>query len=65
MCVDPCNLTIRKHGYKIKVLSEVESKVENQRWRASKMPTDKSTFFLTKSRLVIVGEGIVIIAYVY
>ena len=24
----PCNLSIRKHGYKIKVLSEVESKVE-------------------------------------
>ena len=65
MCVDPCNLSIRKHGYKIKVLSEVESKVENERWRASKMPIAKSIFFLTKSRLVIVGEGIVIMAYVY
>ena len=65
MCVGPCNLSIRKHGYKIKVLSEVESKVENQRWKTSKMPIAKSTFFLTKSRLVVVGEGTVIIAYVY
>ena len=65
MCVDPYNLNIRKYGYKIKILSEVDSKVENQRWKTSKMPIAKSTFFLTKSRLVVVGEGTVIIAYVY
>ena len=59
VCVIPCNLIIRKHGYKMKV------GLQGGIGLRPEVTADKPALFPAKSRLAIVGEGIVIIAYVY